>query len=73
MGNCKLLEPTPQTTADESRFMNGISHVIISHSTTPYDLQLEKTLHVYYNTTLYDLQLEKHYMFIIIQLHMIYN
>jgi hypothetical protein len=30
-------------------------------------------LHVYYNTTLYDLQLEKHYMFIIIQLNMIYN
>jgi hypothetical protein len=53
--------------------MNGISPVIISHSTTPYDLQLEKTLHVYYNTTLYDLQLEKHYMFIIIKLHMIYN
>jgi hypothetical protein len=43
------------------------------YNTTPYDLQLENTLHVYYNTTLYDLQLEKHYMFIIIQLNMIYD
>jgi len=87
MGNCKLLAPTPQMTADESRFLNGISPVISSHNTTPYDLQLEKhfmfitiqlhltynrkTLHVKYNTTPYELQLEKHYMFIIIQLHTI--
>ena len=41
-GRCRLLLPTPQMMAEESTSRYGISLVMISHSTTPKDLQVRQ-------------------------------
>lgn len=45
IGKCRELLPTPHMIADESTSLYGVSQVISSHKTTPYDLKVQKLLY----------------------------